>query len=347
MNILVLGAGGNAGINFIKCLKLSHHPITVHGADMNKYYRIAGNADHWADLDYTSPEKKLESLQRYVEQRGINMIHAQPDQEVEFLLTHRIELLRQIFNHSLDAFKVFQDKLSCQKKWGPLFNGFLVWGLDEVVANPLLFEELREKAGSGPVWIRAIMGAGSRCALPVQTLEEAIHWADYWKVRKSMKYNDFMICEYLPGPEYAVQTFWVDGHLIQSQARQRLIPFFGALMPSGQSSTPAVAKTVKSKEVYKAAYKAITTLQSVPHGIYCVDLKSDQEGRIMPTEVNYGRFFTTSDFFARLDVNTPLAYVENHLLGARTKRIETIRDEWYWIRGLDKEPYLFNNNNHL
>jgi hypothetical protein len=347
VNILVLGAGGNAGINFIKCLKKAQYPITVHGADMNKYYRLAGNADHWAKLDYSSDSAKLHSIHEYVERHEIKMIHAQPDTEVRFLLENKAEFPHLTFNHSLGAFNEFSNKLYCQTKWGPLFKDYQVCSLETAMSDPDKFTGLVDCSNGHSVWFRAITGAGSRCALPVDTLEQAINWADYWVQKKGMRYSDFMLCEYLPGPEYAVQTFWVEGNLIQSQARERLVPFFGAIMPSGQTSTPAVAKTVNLRNVYDAAYKAITAIQPIPHGIYCVDLKTDSTGMVVPTEVNYGRFFTTSDFFARLDVNTPLAYVYNHQYHTRIKRIETITDEWFWIRGLDKEPVLINNSNTL
>jgi hypothetical protein len=344
MNILVLGAGGNAGINFIKCLKhYSRQDIIVHGADMNKYYRLAGNADFWAPINYDSDAAKIESIHEYVDRHDIAMIHAQPDAEVRFLLSYQSEFSRLLFNHSLQVFDKFSDKHACQKIWGNEFGNFQVCRFDEALADPRVFEGLRD-LGHGTVWFRAIRGAGSRCALPVDTMEQAKGWAMYWQEKKGMNHSDFMLCEYLPGPEYAVQTFWYDGVLMHSQARERLVPFFGALMPSGQTSTPAVARTVNTKKVYLAAYKAIKAIDPSPHGIYCVDLKTTGDDKtIVPTEVNYGRFFTTCDFFAALGVNTPVAYVNSHVYGIRKKKVECVEGEHYWIRGLDKEPRLITN----
>ncbi len=345
MNILVLGAGGNAGINFIKCLKLhSRQDITVHGADMNKYYRLAGNADFWASINYKDDATKILSIQEYVDKHNIAMIHGQPDAEVRFLLSYKEEFRRKIFNHSLTTFDKFSDKLACQKAWGHEFN-FQVYSLNEVNEKPWLFLEMRE-AGAGKVWFRAIQGAGSRAALPVTGVHQAMQWANYWVEEKNMVYSNFMLCPHLPGKEYAVQTFWYDGVLMHSQARERLVPFFGALMPSGQTSTPAVAKTVSDRKVYDAAYKAIKIIDPSPHGIYCVDMKTSHDDRIIPTEVNYGRFFTTCDFFAVLGVNTPRAYVNSHVYGVRETKVECVEDEYFWIRGLDKEPRIIANN-HL
>lgn len=345
MNILVLGAGGNAGINFIKCLKkYSRQDITVHGADMNRYYRLAGNADHWANIDYKDDASKILSIQEYVDRHDIAMIHAQPDPEVRFLLCYKSEFPRKVFPHSLEVFEQFSDKLACQKIWSPQFGDFPVHGLDEVMEHNDKFYDMRD-LGNGKVWFRAIRGAGSRAALPVTALHQAVQWAKYWITTRDMVYPDFMVCPHLPGPEYAVQTFWYDGVLLHSQARERLVPFFGALMPSGQTSTPAVARTIKDRKVYDAAYKAIRAIHAAPHGIYCVDMKTSHAGAIIPTEVNYGRFFTTCDFFAALGVNTPLDYVNSQVYGVRKKKVETVDNDYYWIRGLDKEPVLIHNYN--
>lgn len=342
MNILVLGAGGNAGINFIKCLKLySRQDITVHGADMNKYYRLAGNADRWAPINYKDEASKILSIQEYVDRHDIAMIHAQPDAEVRFLLSYIKEFPRKVFGHSLSTFEKFSDKLACQKAWGSAFN-FQVCRFDEAMERTELFTDLRN-LGAGQVWFRAIHGAGSRCALPVTSLNQAIQWAKYWIEKRGMVYTDFMLCPHLPGKEFAVQTFWYDGVLIHSQARERLVPFFGALMPSGQTSTPAVARTVNNRSVYDTAYNAIKTIDPAPHGIYCVDMKTSHDNHIIPTEVNYGRFFTTVDFFAALGVNTPIAYVNAHVYSMRKKQVECVDEEYYWIRGLDKEPRLIQN----
>ena len=149
-----------------------------------------------------------------------------------------------------------------------------------------------------------------------------------------------MVSEYLPGAEYAVQTFWVEGQLVHSQARERVVHFFANVMPSEQSSTPAVARTVSEPDVYETAYKAIKAFEPDPHGIYCVDLRRNHEGLPFPTEINYGRFFTTSDFFATLGVNTPAAYIDYMTTGYWASLIETLTDDIYWLRGLDREPFL-------
>ena len=111
-------------------------------------------------------------------------------------------------------------------------------------------------------------------------------------------------------------------------------------MPSGQSSTPSVARTIHDRKVYDTAYLAIKAITPNPHGIYCVDLKESSDQNIIPLEVNYGRFFTTSNFFAALGVNGPAQLLSLACSYPVKKSVEIIKEEIYWTRGLDRHPYL-------
>jgi carbamoyl-phosphate synthase large subunit len=339
VRVLLLGAGGNAGINFVKALRLAFDDVYVVGLDRDRWNLVSSNADEQHLVTATTDDDKLRFVRDIAERAHVDFIHAQPDPEVRFLAAYREALAKWVFPHRLDLWERLADKLACQQIWSEkLALGFESAPLARLVDDPARFEALCAKTGKA--WVRAVRGAGSRAALPVTTLAQAISWADYWVATRGMTYDDFMVAEFLPGREYAVQTFWTDGELVQSQARCRLVYFFGSLMPSGQSSTPAVAQIVDERDVYDAAYAAVRAIDPAPHGIYCVDLKRDANGRVVPMEVNYGRFFTTSDFFATVGVNTPAALVEYAKTGRRNVAIESVKDPYVWIRGLDKEPVL-------
>lgn len=334
-NILLLGAGGNAGINFTKCVQKAGH--TVFGLDANKYYLASSNCNvKITDVIHTDT-----SLLDLVSHYRIDMIHAQPDILVKWLLERSESFEGYLFGHDSVTWSRFSNKLFCQEIWSKTITPFEAHSFLECCLKPILFEKMRH-AGAGKVWIRAVSGAGSKAALPITSFSQAENWVSYWEEARGMNKTDFMLSEFLPGKEYAVQTFWHKGDLIHSQARERLIYFFGALMPSGQTSTPAVAKTIDEKRVYTTAVDAILAVDPQPHGIYCLDMKENSRGELVPTEVNYGRFFTTSDFFASMGVNTPAEYVrsftEKHY--KPDFRINYLNPNYYWIRGLDKEPKL-------
>jgi carbamoyl-phosphate synthase large subunit len=154
-----------------------------------------------------------------------------------------------------------------------------------------------------------------------------------------------MASEMLPGSEFAFQSVWQDGNLIVGQARERLEYLYGFLAPSGQSSTPAIARTVSSTNVTELATKAIRALDSHPNGVYCVDIKCTQNGSPRVTEINAGRFFTTSNFFAAAGLNMP-DMVMKAATGTRLSPIglSPLDDDLYWIRNVDMNYVLVSES---
>lgn len=341
MRLMLLGAGGNAGINFVKSLKKADENVFVLGLDLDFYNLISSNSDHKEVLKFENQDEKIEKINFLIDKFGIDLIHAQPDPEVKFLCSNSQHLKAKCFPHSLSEWEAMSNKLLCSQIWREKLNlDFSSYSLESVLKNPDLFSNLNS---NGKVWCRAITGAGSKAALPITTLKEADNWANYWINSRNLKKSDFMLSEFLDGPEYAVQTFWKNGKLIHSQARERLVYFFGNIMPSGQSSTPAVAKTIANQEVYEVAHKSILAMSERPNGIYCVDLKTNSEGSVVPMEINYGRFFTTSDFFAEIGINTPHVYCRSVMGDEMLEediKINSVKQNIYWIRGLDKKPFL-------
>lgn len=336
-NVLLLGCGGNAGINFTKCLKMQDG-YQVIGLDIDRYKLAASNVDYKEYWDKTKGSK-LEFISSLVRKYDIRAIHAQPDPEVQWLAEHKNHFFNLVFPHDAKTKRNFDNKALTAKMWNEYLKlDFLSFSLWECLDDPRLFNKIIERTGKA--WIRAIRGAGSKGALPIETLHEGREWATYWQAHKDVSSHDFMISEFLPGREYAVQLFYLRGQEIHSQMRERLVPFFQNQMPSGTSSTPAVARTVYEKEAYQMAERAIRQFDPEPNGIYSVDLKESYQGKIIPIEVNYGRFFTTSDFFASLGVNTPRAYVDYISEGIIDYQIKAIKDEHYWLRGLDHTPVL-------
>lgn len=333
--ILILGTGGNAGINFSRSLNLSNDFELV-GCDTDEYF-INHSVCKDNYLISKNKDEKINQLKRIINDHGITMIHAQPDPEVQFLLQNKEIFKNYIFDHNYETWKVFRNKYECQRIWNEKLNlNFEIAKFDSL--TQLEFDRLLKN--NKRVWVRAIEGAGSKAALPVATYDQAKNWINYWIEFKGMSSSQFMICEYLPGREFAVQMLWNKGELIHSQARQRIRYIFEGIMPSGQSSTPSVAKTINEDSIYKMAEIFIKTIDSNPNGIYCIDMKENSNNLLIPTEVNYGRFFTTSYFFSVLGVNSPVDYVNLFLNKNVEKKINYIKDEYTCIRGIDTEPKI-------
>jgi hypothetical protein len=185
--------------------------------------------------------------------------------------------------------------------------------------------------------VRAVRGAGARASLPVSSPDQATAWVRYWMETHGLRISDFMVSEFLPGREFAFQSVWRDGVLVTSAARERLEYVFGHLMPSGQSSSPSVARTIHRDDVNELASGAVLAADPSATGVFCVDLKEDESGRPLITEINAGRFFTTSNFLAEAGANMPYEYVRL-ACGEEVDGLaayDAVEEGLYWIRMID------------
>jgi len=339
--VLVLGAGGSAGINFIKSLRISPEKFYIVATDINKYHLELVQADKTYFVERATSPNYIETINKIIEKENIDFVHAQPDIEVFVLSKNRDKIKARTFLPKHETIEICQDKIKTnkllEKKGIPVAKTYMIENKEDIKKY---YEELKDKEGK--VWIRARRGAGSKASLPAYNPFQIEAWIDYWKHKESLDLKDFMICEFLPGEEYAFQSLWKNGELIVSQARRRLEYLFGNITPSGQTSTPSVAVTVHNEEVNKIATEAIKAIDEKPNGIFCVDMKCNKEGIPCITEINAGRFFTTNDFYSHLGCNMPWIYIKlafNEKIPP-VKKYNAVEEGYYWIRLPDAGPVL-------
>lgn len=340
--VLLLGCDGNAGMNYAKSLLMADSTIEIIGTGFNKYHLSAARS---LGIDTIHIEEDVwdfhAKISFYLEciAYGVDFIHAQPEQEVRDLARMQDipEIAMRTFGKNIEECNLFDNKDKTLERSGIEFYTY-----KEILSKETLFTRLLKN--SSKAWIRAKNGAGSKWALPITSFDQAKNWVKYLQINKNAREEDFIISEFLPGPEFAVQLFYIDGELYHCQARERVEHHFAKQMVSGQSSTPSIARTVDYPEISFYAASCVLECVERPNGIYGVDMKCDQNGRPVMTEINYGRYYTTNDFFSTLGVNTPYEeymYVKSGILPE--KKIDSITDTFYWIRGLDHEPVLMED----
>jgi len=338
-----MGAGGVAGINFIQCLRLAREKFYIVGCDINQWHLEIPDVDRRYIVPYSIEPNYIDEINKIIISEKIDFIHAQPDMEVEKLSEARESLQARFLLPSKETISICRDKMftnSVLKRKGiPVPLAIQVKNMNDLKDDMV---SICKRSKSDVVWLRAIKGAGSKAALPVRSFRQAKEWIHYWRSTKRLESKDFMISEFLPGKEYAFQSLWYNGEIVTSQARERMEYLFGNLFPSGQSSSPSVARTVHNKKVNDVATKAIRSIDAHATGVFCVDMKENRDGVPCVTEINAGRFFTTSYFFAHLGSNMPYYYVK---LGLGTKlkalpRYDALPKDYYWIRLVDKPPIL-------
>lgn len=334
--IIVTGAGGPAASNFIKSLRLAPEKFYIVGTDINFYHLELSDVDRAYILPPVSSPNYLESLNRLIKKEKIELVHPQPDVEVAFLSENREKIITKIFLPAKETIRICQNKIETYKILKR--NGVSV-GETYLIENEKKLKMALQKLfkNNKKVWLRAVRGAGSQASLPVTCFEHAKFWIDYWAKMKGIRYGDFMVTEFLPGKEFAFQSLWKNGELITSQTRERIEYLFGNITPSGQTSTPSVAKTVHRKDVNRIATAAIKTVDPKATGIFCVDLKENKKGVPCVTEINAGRFFTTSNFFSEAGSNMPYFYIKL-AFGEKLpklKKYNPLPEDLYWVRQVD------------
>ena len=334
--ILVTGCGGAAAANFVASLRAADEDFFIVGTDSNKFHLELADADARYILPRALEPTYLEKLNEIIEKEKVEFVHPQPDPEVLFLSRNREQVKTRLFLPSKQSIEVCQNKMDLvnhlEGKQIPTAESYSVE--DEATLSSNVNKLL---ANNEKVWLRAIKGAGSRASLPIKDATHGKVWMDYWKTMKGIGYDQFMVSEFLPGKEFAFQSIWKDGKLVTSQARERMEYLFGYLTPSGQTSSPSITRTVHRDDVNDIATKAILSLDESATGVFCVDLKENKDGTPCITEINAGRFFTTSNFFSTAGSNMPHYYIKMAFEETlpELSQYNPLEKDLYWIRGMD------------
>ena len=297
------GAGGPAGVNFVRSLRAAETPYYIVGTDIDRYHL------EWPDVDaaYEAPRSNdpgyVDFLNQVIEREQIELVHPQPDGEVRVISESRDEIDARTFLPAKEAIRICQDKHESARVWAEAnvqrTEAILIGSREDL-------ERAAEQLGL-PFWLRATEGAGGLGSTPVDHVDVGWHWIQYWRMRgKDWK---FVAHELLGGRNLAFTSLWKDGEIVCSQVRERLEYIYPYLAPSGVTGTPVRAVTRKRPDVDEIATRAVKAIDDNASGVWSVDLKEDSEGVPRPTEVNCGRFFTTSYFFTAAGVNIPDMYV--------------------------------------
>ena len=333
--ILLLGAGGSAAANVADALRRSGRDYRIIGADASNVKLQLSAADERVVVPRSDSSAYEDAIRRAVDTYECDIVHPQPDPDVQAISVARDRIGARTYLPTHQVLEVAGDKLRFAQQMRDADVSVPEAATYESLAAVIdVTDDLLTKHER--VWVRARVGAGGRASLPVRTGAQADAWIRWWIDERNMKATDFMVSEMLPGREFAYQSVWQDGALVAGQARERVEYLYGHLTPSGQTSTPSVARTVREPVVDDLALRAIRALDPAPRGVYCVDIKESATGAPNVTEINAGRFFTTSNFFAAAGLNMP-DMLMRCALGERVTPVGSspLEADLYWIRMVD------------
>ena len=326
--ILISGAGGIGGVNFINALKIFKDKFFIVGLDFNKYYLEFPNVDVRINSPRHLDPNFIKLIHKLVKKYNIDFLHPHPSSEA-FVIS------QNILSHS--GINVAQTKI---------FKN-----LDSIEIN---FKDL----GNGPLWIRAKSGAGGNLSLLCNTSKEVEYWMKLWILRGKANVDDFMLQQFLPGRNIAWDSFWYEGKLIASFTRERLEYPLKHISPSGITGTPSVSRIIVDEKVNNIGIKSVLAIDKKPHGNYAVDLKEDIDGNWYVTEIDSGKFHTTTPLwgyastkFLKQDPLKNLPYLYTMIGLEEIEKPETIGCDIYpndlhIIRHIDCGTWLYKENGY-
>lgn len=338
--ILIGGAGGAPSENVIKSIKESKTRETIIGIGSEPYDLMMSYADKKYQVPYAKENRYKERLLQVLNLEKVDLVHFQNDLEV-------LEASRIREDIMATGTKIFMPKHSTIEKCIDKSQTYEIWEKAGIKLPKTIKvyneEDLKQAFGElgdedGMIWLRATVGAGGKGALPTNNYDFARLW-----IERYQGWGEFTAAELLSADTVAWLSIWYEGRLVVAQTRKRRAWNYGNRTLSGVTGITKVGETYSDKIVNEVAIKAILAVDSMPHGIFGVDMTYDKKGIPNPTEINISRFFTTVYFFTKAGLNMPEIYKDIALYGEFPdfeRKVNPLPDGLLWIRGMDKEPVL-------
>lgn len=341
--VLITGAGAGGSNNLIRGIRHGDYPVRIVGSNADRF----ALAQSLANENYLLPHARagaayIDAVRHVIAAEKVDLVIPSNDIETAVLSAHREELATEFFLPAAKTVDLCQDKFkfSCHmKEHGfPVAETYLLDDLDHV-------EKIFGCLGHpDKLWCRMRHGTGSKGVLPVNRPEQVRFWVQYWQEMRGVEPGSFTLSEFLPGRDFAFQSLWRDGELIIAKTCERLEYVFGENMPAGTSSSPRVGQLVNNPRVNDVCYRAVRSVDAHATGMFCVDLKENQDGDPCITEINIGRFFMISIVFNTTGQYNMAEFYLRTVFGESVNVPEAARygdigkAETFLIRELDNEP---------
>jgi carbamoylphosphate synthase large subunit len=293
-SILVTGSGGSAGNNVCWSLRVSAdgRALSLTGTDSD---RTSLELNRWLDNAYRIPSandpRYLTVMNKIIQRQKVEGVFPQPDLEVGTISQAREKLQANIYLPDATTVATCLDK----------YKTLLTWHDKGLRDQPNLISrdnnenlETRLRQLRFPCWTRARQGAGGLMSCLAKDWKSLSHWIGFhWEQGID---SDFVVEEYLPGRDFCFMSLWKEGNLVTSMVRERLS--WVGHRTFGTGGTSKLNRVVHVHAANNEALAAIRAITPEPHGIFCVDLKSDEADVPKPTEINCR--FTTNVHYLTL-----------------------------------------------
>jgi hypothetical protein len=343
--LLVMGAGTGASNNLLRSLRAGDPELFIVGCQPDRFVLKKSPADRNYLVPASSQPDLLDALCRVIEAERIDLLVPNNDADARAVSLLRDKLPCRTFLPAHEAIERCQDKYDL----GVLLRSR---GVDAPLTHPISdLGDLEDVWGRLPpasrLWCRIRNGNSSAGALPVKTPEQARAWIRYWEEMRGVPARLFTLSEYLPGRDFNLQCLWHEGTPVLVKMCERLSYFVTGNVPSGVSSTPAVARTVLDRRVVDVCLRAIRVVDDRATGLFNVDVKENAHGAPCVTEINAGRFAMITNIYDLTGRhNMASAYVRLAMGGTADRlpadEVIDVVEDHYLVRDLDTTPGIFH-----
>jgi glutathione synthase/RimK-type ligase-like ATP-grasp enzyme len=340
--IAITGCGGTPAYNVVTSLRRVDRPWRIIGLDCDQYrIRLMKGFDRKYLVPSSSESDYITAMNRVLEAEGVEFLHPQTDVEVGVVSEKRQQVQARMMLPDDDVVQLCHDKYRLIERLRmlkiPAARSFLI-------KNNVELRTAMDQIGP-KMWVRAIRGAAGRGSLPVEKIDHARMWIDYWNGLGS-----FAAEEYLPGRNYGWQAVYDRGELKGSIAWERLQYVMQSVAPSGVTGTTAIARYINNDEVHEMGRRTVEAVDPHPTGIFGVDMKESSAGVPCVTEINVGRFYQPSYMFAAAGYNIVQLFFNLALNEGQSGDFPIrakVPENRYWIRGIDVPPVLCDIDNFI
>jgi carbamoyl-phosphate synthase large subunit len=331
--VLITSAGSHSAAAFNRSLKNSPEPAYLIGTDSDKLTLQRAEADEKHLLPHVDEPDFLAVLRDLISETSPDVVFTLSPEETLAVSGARDTLSAKVFLPPHEYVSTCQLEWESYKKWQqagvPVAQSLLIQNESDLRRA---FQEIGPK-----LWLREMTSRQGKGSLPVWGFEPARDWIN---LRRG--WGNFIAADLLGKKTVTWESVWRNGDLVAAQGRRRRSWELHNLVPSGVTGITGSSETASDPEIDDIAVRAINAIGPHPHGVLCVDLTYDMEGRPNVTKISAGSFMDGgAACFSTLGFNMPacaLRTATEEPLDGPFPVLNPLPQGVICIRGMDIEP---------
>lgn len=352
LNILITGVGGPTPRSFARAIKEigNYVDYKLIGTDIHKY-AIGHYQNSLFDKSYVTLRSsdfgywsEMESL---IQKETIDIAVILPEQEVLAWSKRQAE-------GKLPCKALIPPKLAVDQM---LDKGILTKALSTsglvptsiiIDTNSQNLKTETEEVLKYPYWIRSATGSSGLGSYKIESFNDLQRWI---AINKGI--NNFIASEYLPGRNLACKMLYFNGKLVRAACAERVNYIMAKVAPSGITGNTSFGRLINDHKVFDVANKAMNIMFELTgaeqHGFYTVDLKENENGTPMITEINVRHVAFTQCFAmggANLCEDT-IRLLHGDPTFDDNFHLYQFEEGLIFLRDVDERPIVLNENDLL